>query len=74
LNGGWGQCIAEMVAAQKFNELAQESIAAVYGVVTNGTLWQFLRLQGERVSIDPQEYSLMPVGNILGILKQMLEF
>jgi hypothetical protein len=74
LNGGWGQCVAEMVAAQKFNELAQESIVAVYGVVTNGTLWQFLRLQGERVSIDPQEYSLMPVGNILGILKQMLEF
>jgi hypothetical protein len=90
LNGGRGQpathgseetseqsvavCIAKMVPAQKFNELAQESIAAVYGVVTNGTLWQFLRLQGERVSIDLQEYSLMPVGNILGILKQMLEF
>lgn len=72
LNSGWGQCIAEMVAAQKFNEIAQDSIPAVYGVVTNGTLWQFLRLQADRVAIEPQEYPLMPVANILGILQQMI--
>jgi hypothetical protein len=72
LNSGWGQCIAEMVAAQKFNELSEETIPAVYGVVTNGTLWQFLRLQGDRVSIEPQEYPLMPVANILGILKKII--
>jgi hypothetical protein len=39
LNNGWGQCISEMVASQKFNEIAQEVIPAVYGVVTNGMLW-----------------------------------
>jgi hypothetical protein len=72
LNSGWGQCIAEMVAAQKFNELSEATISAVYGVVTNGTLWQFLRLQGDRVAIEPQEYPLMPVANILGILRQMI--
>jgi hypothetical protein len=72
LNSGWGQCIAEMVAAQKFNELSETTISAVYGVVTNGTLWQFLRLQGDRVAIEPQEYPLMPVANILGILRQMI--
>ena len=72
LNSGWGQCVAEMVAAQKLNEMSQKSISAVYGVVTNGTLWQFLRIQGDRVSIEPQEYSLMPVDNILGILKKII--
>jgi hypothetical protein len=72
LNSGWGQCIAEMVAAQKFNEIAQDSIPAVYGVVTNGTLWQFLKLQADRVYIEPQEYSLIPVANILGILKSII--
>ena len=72
LNSGWGQCIAEMVAAQRLNEMSQESTSAVYGVVTNGTLWQFLRIQGDRVSIEPQEYPLMPVDNILGILKKII--
>lgn len=72
LNSGWGQCIAEMVAAQKLNALSEETIPAVYGVVTNGTLWQFLRLQGDRVAIEPQEYPLMPVANILGILKKII--
>ncbi len=72
LNSGWGQCVAEMVAAQRLNEMSQKSTSAVYGVVTNGTLWQFLRIQGDRVSIEPQEYPLMPVDNILGILKKII--
>jgi hypothetical protein len=72
LNSGWGQCIAEMVAAQKFNELAEKNTEAVYGVVTNGTLWQFLRLQGDQVCIEPQEYPLIPVAVILGILKKII--
>jgi len=41
---GWGQCLAELVAAQKINGNAD---FPVYGIVTDGTLWQFGRLVGD---------------------------
>ena len=34
---GWGQCLAELVAAQKINADAD---LQVYGIVTDGDLWQ----------------------------------
>lgn len=39
---GIGQCVAEMVAAQKFNESKQKPLPTVYGSVSNGLQWQFL--------------------------------
>ncbi len=38
---GWGQCMAEMVAAQKINNNAE---FPVYGIVTDGKLWEFGKL------------------------------
>lgn len=73
LNGGWGQCIAEMVAAQRFNQADGQDIPCIYGSVTTGTQWQFLRLTGQQIWIDVTEYALMPLDRILGILKWMLE-
>jgi hypothetical protein len=72
LKDGWGQCIAEMVAAQKFNELRRQPITAIYGIVTSGTSWQFLKIQGVDVIIDLEEYSLAPPARLLGILKWMV--
>ena len=50
LNGGLGQCIAEMIAAQRFNQQEGNEITEIYGVVTSGTVWKFLKLSG---SISP---------------------
>ncbi len=36
--GGWGQCLAELVAAQMYNE---DRDTPVFGVVTNGDAWEF---------------------------------
>jgi hypothetical protein len=73
LNSGWGQCMAEMIAAQRFNQADGQDIPSIYGSVTTGTQWQFLRLTGQKMWIDVTEYSLMPLDRILGILKWMLE-
>jgi hypothetical protein len=70
---GWGQCIAEMVAAQRFNLAHQQAIPAVYGAVTSGTLWQFLQLREQVATIDVTEYPLLPVDRILGILTWMVK-
>ena len=73
LSAGWGQCIAEMVAAQQFNATHQQAIPVIYGVVTSGTLWQFLQLTEKVATIDVTEYPLLPVDRILGILRWMIE-
>jgi hypothetical protein len=69
---GWGQCVAEMIAAQLYNQNQEQAIPVIYGCVTSGRLWQFLKLEENRITIDPSSYSLMPVQKILGILKWIL--
>ncbi len=73
LDLGLGQCIAEMVAAQLFNMNKGRAIPVIYGSVTSGRLWQFLKLEGKNVTIDVNEYQITPVERILGILKWMIE-
>jgi hypothetical protein len=72
LETGLGQCVAEMLAAQNYNQLKNRAIAAIYGCVTSGTLWQFLKLEGSDVTIDPTNYLVTPVQKILGILTWIL--
>jgi hypothetical protein len=72
LKDGWGQCIAEMVAAKKFNEARGQSTDQIYGIVTSGTVWQFFQMQGDVITIDSEEYGLSPVDRILSILKWMV--
>ena len=72
LDAGLGQCVAEMVAAQIYNHAEGKEVSIVYGSVTSGKLWQFLKLEGSDVTIDINEYSIMPIQKILGILKWML--
>jgi len=69
IKGGLGQCVAEMLAAQIFNQREQNSITTIYGVVTTGTNWKFLRLTNHQVEIDLTEYYLSEIDQILGILK-----
>jgi hypothetical protein len=73
LDLGLGQCVAEMVAAQMFNAHKGKPIETIFGIVTSGKLWQFLKLEAQSVTIDPNEYQVTPVERILGILKWMLD-
>jgi hypothetical protein len=72
IESGWGQCVAEMVAAQIYNRNYERTIPIIYGCVTSGRLWQFFKLEDNRITIDPTNYSLLPVQKILGILKWIL--
>ena len=68
LKSGLAQCIAEMVAAQLFNEQQGNAIKRIYGVVTIGTIWQFLKLEEKVISIDLSEYYIKDIKKILGVL------
>ena len=72
LKTGIGQCVAEMVAMQKFNEAKGKPISVIYGGVSNGTQWRFLKLEEKIVSIDLNDYALPPVDEILGMLVWMV--
>ena len=64
---------AEMVAAQLFNERKKNEIKTIYGVVTTGSIWKFMKLEGQVIEIDLNEYFLNNVGKILGILRSGIE-
>jgi hypothetical protein len=70
---GLGQCIAEMVAAQRFNQAKQKPLPVIYGCVSSGILWRFLKLEGTAVTIDLTDYAVTPVDRILGYLIWMAE-
>lgn len=65
IDGGLGQCIAQMVAAQVYNERAGQPLAAMYGCVTTGEDWQFLRLVGTAVTLHRPRLYIDNVGLVL---------
>jgi hypothetical protein len=67
IKGGLAQCIAAMVAARLFNDREGSTVTTVYGVVTTGTNWRFLKLEADIVYLDQREHYIDNVGMILGI-------
>ncbi|PSB51792.1 hypothetical protein C7B67_09600 [filamentous cyanobacterium Phorm 6] len=70
---GLGQCMAEMIAAQLFNHQKGNEVQKVYGVITTGSLWKFMQLEDQTITIDLNEYFLGNVGKIVGILRSLIE-
>ncbi len=73
LKSGLGQCIAEMVGAQRFNQVKEKPIPTIYGSISNGIQWQFLKLEQQTVTIDLTVYPLPPVEPILSFFVWMLQ-
>ncbi len=69
---GIPQCIAEMVAVQQFNQCAAVDIPSVHGIVSTGTNWRFLKLEGTTAWVDLREYLISDVSRILGVLCHIL--
>jgi hypothetical protein len=72
INTALPQCVAEMAAAQIFNTHAGNAIAAVYGVVTTGSLWRFLRLRGTVIEVEDRDRPVNLLEELLGILVHIL--
>lgn len=72
LNSGMGQCMAEMVAAQIFNQKEGTPRQVIYGAVTTGSIWKFLKLEETRMYIDAREYFLESLELVLGILLKIV--
>lgn len=68
LKSGYAQCMAEMMAARIFNERNGKEMENIFGVVTNGNQWKFLKLNRDVVYIDLSDYYIINPEKIMGIL------
>ena len=70
---GLGQCVAAMVAAQRFNAKEGNDISCLYGATTSGTEWRFLKLKKKKLYIDMAVYQIAECDRVLGILASMVK-
>jgi hypothetical protein len=71
IKGGLGQCIAAMLAAKIFNEKEGHPIEQIYGAVTTGNQWKFIKLENDIAYVDSQDYYIDRLEDIMGILARM---
>jgi hypothetical protein len=73
VESGLGQCIAQMYGAHLVNlKHPKQQIDTIYGCVTTGERWQFLKLVGQVVSIDSDRYYINEIEKIIGCLQAIL--
>ncbi len=69
---GLGQCAAQMFGALLFNEQEGMRELPVFGCVTTGDVWQFLKLEGKQLMVDNERYYISDPGTILAILNAVI--
>ena len=69
---GYGQCIAAMVGAERYNRRLGNPVETIYGAVTSGINWKFLRLRDSKLTFDLSEYFIQQPDRILGLLAHMV--
>jgi len=70
---GIGQCIAQMYGAKIMNERAETGISTIFGAVTTGEIWQFMKLEDQTIWLDEKRYYIDRVERILGILQNIVD-
>jgi co-chaperonin GroES (HSP10) len=72
LKSGIAQCIAEMIAAAKLNQQEDNQIQQIYGCVTNGNQWLFMKLENNQVTVDLSEYYINEPEKIISIFVKII--
>jgi len=68
--GGWGQCLAEMVAVEKMGDRAEPE---VFGIVSNGKIWEFGQLWNSTFTKQIKSYSLSDLDALFSALHYVFE-
>lgn len=66
------QCIAQMEGARIYNEKDGKPTPIMYGAVTTGTEWQFLKLENNICWIDLTRYYINDLPALLGALQAVI--
>jgi hypothetical protein len=68
-----GQCIAEMFAAGIQNKRENRQTEYIYGSVTSGNAWKFMKLKYQTAYVDMKEYYIDNISKLLGIFSSMIK-
>jgi hypothetical protein len=72
IESGVPQCIAQLIGSQLFNEQDGFPIPVIYGAVTTGVEWLFLKLEGKNITMDNQRYYIENLPKLLGIINTII--
>lgn len=67
---GWGQCLAELVAARSLNGDPRQT---VYGIVTDAEVWQFGKLEEHRFTRNPTRATIDDITEVFGAVHRVME-
>ncbi|MBF0121390.1 MAG: hypothetical protein HQK79_21375 [Desulfobacterales bacterium] len=67
---GWGQCLAELVAAQKLNSNEKQII---YGIVTDAEVWQFGKLERNIFTKNQKRANIDDMDEVFGSVYAIIE-
>ena len=73
LEAGTVQCAAQLVGAQRLNELAHRPAPVLYGCSTTGVEWRFLTLVGRVLTLDHDVYSIRELPTLLGTMQHIVQ-
>jgi hypothetical protein len=60
-DAAWGQCLAEMIAAQRLNENDQ---LVIFGITSNGDRWQFGKLDKTQFTLNKIFYTIQKLDHL----------
>ena len=66
---GWGQCLAELIAVAHMNENKK----LVYGIVTDGKLWEFAQFANNTLTKQMDSYTVSDLPHLLGMTKSIFD-
>jgi len=70
---GLGQCVAQMLGAGIFNRNEGNDIDSVYGCVTTGEVWQFLKIKENVIFMDSTRYYINETGKLLAVFQAIID-
>ncbi len=71
---GIEQCAAQIVGAYYFNKNKGLDIRKIYGCVTNGKNWLFMKLENDLICIDQKNYYLGNLPELLGTFQAIIDY
>jgi hypothetical protein len=67
---GWGQCLAAMVAAQRLNG---SDLIPIFGIVTDGQLWQFGKLLRNHFILNKSSVATSDLNRLFASINSLLQ-
>ena len=68
------QASAQMVGARVFNKKNGDAVETIHGVITDGSVWRFLKLEGNTILIDKNQIFQNDLAKLLGVFQKIVDF